>query len=229
MTMQQQALPLNGMARPDTGHYRGDHLLVAADGGARLEGARRRLRRRRSFAAAGSRGIDGRGIELSREGVNRCVAKGLAVVQGDADTDLDQLSRRRLRLCDPVADPAGDAAAARGAGEPAADRAARHRLVPEFRLLEDAAAAAGRRPHAAHRKSAGDLVRHAEHPFSAPSRISCSCATRSTSRWSARSRSIIYGRPLRLNAPWWFWNMFGEQGVFLLSRAEVVAMSLLWW
>src|SRR5690242_16980406 len=35
-----------------------------------------------------SRGVDGRGIELSREGVNECVAKGLAVVQGDADTDL---------------------------------------------------------------------------------------------------------------------------------------------
>jgi len=29
----------------------------------------------------------------------------------------------------------------------------------------------------------------------------------------------LYGRPLRLSAPWWFWNMFGEQGVFLLSRA----------
>ena len=28
----------------------------------------------------------------------------------------------------------------------------------------------------------------------------------------------LYGRPLRLNLPWWFWNMFGEQGVFLLSR-----------
>ena len=27
-----------------------------------------------------------------------------------------------------------------------------------------------------------------------------------------------WGKPLRLNAPWWFWNMFGEQGVFLLSR-----------
>src|SRR4029077_7076218 len=27
----------------------------------------------------------------------------------------------------------------------------------------------------------------------------------------------LYGRPLRLSAPWWFWNMFGEQGVFLLS------------
>jgi len=36
-----------------------------------------------------TRGVDGRGIELSREGVNECVAKGLAVVQGDADTDLE--------------------------------------------------------------------------------------------------------------------------------------------
>src|SRR5947208_14526206 len=35
-----------------------------------------------------TRGVDGRGIELSREGVNECVAKGLAVVHGDADTDL---------------------------------------------------------------------------------------------------------------------------------------------
>src|SRR5204862_7807203 len=37
---------------------------------------------------AETRNVDGRGIELSREGVNECVAKGLAVVQGDADTDL---------------------------------------------------------------------------------------------------------------------------------------------
>src|SRR5918994_4100327 len=37
---------------------------------------------------AETRGVDGRGIELSREGVNESVAKGLAVVQGDADTDL---------------------------------------------------------------------------------------------------------------------------------------------
>jgi hypothetical protein len=27
-----------------------------------------------------------------------------------------------------------------------------------------------------------------------------------------------WGRPLRLNAPWWFWNLLGEQAVFLLSR-----------
>src|SRR5258708_19751569 len=37
---------------------------------------------------AETRAVDGRGIELSREGVNECVAKGLAVIQGDADTDL---------------------------------------------------------------------------------------------------------------------------------------------
>ena len=30
----------------------------------------------------------------------------------------------------------------------------------------------------------------------------------------------LYGRPLRLSMPWWFWNMFGEQGVFLLSRGK---------
>lgn len=32
--------------------------------------------------------VDGRGIELSQPNVNACVARGLSVVQGDADTDL---------------------------------------------------------------------------------------------------------------------------------------------
>lgn len=34
------------------------------------------------------RQVDGRGIELSQQNVNACVARGLSVVQGDADTDL---------------------------------------------------------------------------------------------------------------------------------------------
>ena len=34
------------------------------------------------------RGVDGRGLELSQSGVNKCVARGLSVVQGNADTDL---------------------------------------------------------------------------------------------------------------------------------------------
>ena len=37
---------------------------------------------------AESRDVDARGIELSQAGVNECVAKGLSVIQGDADTDL---------------------------------------------------------------------------------------------------------------------------------------------
>jgi methionine biosynthesis protein MetW len=32
--------------------------------------------------------VDGRGVEISQEGVNSCVAHGLSVIQGDADTDL---------------------------------------------------------------------------------------------------------------------------------------------
>lgn len=33
---------------------------------------------------------DGRGLELSQQNVNACVARGLAVIQGDADTDLGE-------------------------------------------------------------------------------------------------------------------------------------------
>lgn len=35
-----------------------------------------------------TRKVDARGIELSQAGVNACVARGLSVVQGDADSDL---------------------------------------------------------------------------------------------------------------------------------------------
>ena len=35
-----------------------------------------------------TKSADARGIELSQVGVNACVAKGLPVIQGDADTDL---------------------------------------------------------------------------------------------------------------------------------------------
>jgi methionine biosynthesis protein MetW len=34
------------------------------------------------------RDVDARGVELSQAGVNQCVASGLSVVQGNADTDL---------------------------------------------------------------------------------------------------------------------------------------------
>jgi methionine biosynthesis protein MetW len=37
---------------------------------------------------AETKGVDGRGVELSREKVNLCVKRGLSVIQGDADRDL---------------------------------------------------------------------------------------------------------------------------------------------
>ncbi|HJW42209.1 MAG TPA: methionine biosynthesis protein MetW [Rhizomicrobium sp.] len=39
---------------------------------------------------AATKGVDGRGIELSQQNVNACVARGLPVMQGDADTDLGE-------------------------------------------------------------------------------------------------------------------------------------------
>src|ERR1700745_2144375 len=85
LSVQQPALPLGDVAPRQ---HRGDHLLVAemvARGSKVLDvgcGDGDLLQ------ILEGRGIDGRGIELSREGVNRCVAKGLAGGQGDADTDL---------------------------------------------------------------------------------------------------------------------------------------------
>ncbi|MFM9846868.1 MAG: methionine biosynthesis protein MetW [Hyphomicrobiaceae bacterium] len=35
-----------------------------------------------------TKNVDGRGVEISRERVNACVARGLSVIQGDADRDL---------------------------------------------------------------------------------------------------------------------------------------------
>jgi methionine biosynthesis protein MetW len=35
------------------------------------------------------KGVDGQGLEISQAGVSACLAKGLAVVQGDGDADLD--------------------------------------------------------------------------------------------------------------------------------------------
>ena len=43
---------------------------------------------------AREKGVEGRGLEISPEGVSACLARGLAVVQGDADDDLDYFPAR---------------------------------------------------------------------------------------------------------------------------------------
>ena len=77
---------------PITGSpYRADHQLIAemVSVGARVldvgcgDGALLQL-------LQDSRSVDGRGMEISRSKVNACVARGLSVIQGDADNDLDE-------------------------------------------------------------------------------------------------------------------------------------------
>jgi methionine biosynthesis protein MetW len=76
-------------AVPFHGQYRADHLLIAemVTPGSRVldvgcgDGALLKL-------LAETKGVDGRGVELSRENVNLCVKRGLSVIQGDADRDL---------------------------------------------------------------------------------------------------------------------------------------------
>src|ERR1700741_2972959 len=88
MAVLHDVAPSTALGDPTLAGVRPDHLLVAqmVEKGSRVldvgcgDGDLLRLLE--------TRGVDGRGIELSREGVNRCVAKGLAVIQGDADTDL---------------------------------------------------------------------------------------------------------------------------------------------
>ncbi|MFV0295531.1 MAG: methionine biosynthesis protein MetW [Hyphomicrobiaceae bacterium] len=70
--------------------HRVDHLLIAdmVSRGARVldvgcgDGALLQL-------LTETKNVDARGIEVSREKVNACVARGLSVIQGDADSDLD--------------------------------------------------------------------------------------------------------------------------------------------
>jgi len=76
--------------KPLAGQVRVDHLLIAqmVSPGSRVldvgcgDGALLQL-------LSETKNVDGRGVEVSRERVNACVARGLSVIQGDADRDLD--------------------------------------------------------------------------------------------------------------------------------------------
>jgi len=210
-------LTMSQAARAPTGG-RVDLLLVAemVENGARVldvgcgDGELLRI-------LAEMRGVDGRGIELSREGVNECVAKGLAVIQGDADTDLSDYP-----------DDAFDYVILSQTLQ-----ATRHpRQVLEHMLR------IGRRaivsfPNFGHwkirlqilfggRMPTTDNLPHAW--YDTPNIHFCTIKDFRdlTLIVGARMEKAVafnaWGNPLRLAAPWWFWNLFGEQAVFLLSR-----------
>src|SRR6187401_1115861 len=159
------------------------------------------------------RGVDGRGIELSREGVNECVAKGLAVIQGDADTDLVDYP-----------DDAFDYVILSQTLQ--ATRRPREVLEHMLRIGQHAVVSF---PNFGHWKIrlqlllGGHMPRTDMLPFSwydSPNihfctikdfRALCDVTGAKMERAVALN---AWGAPLRLNAPWWFWNLFGEQAVF---------------
>ena len=162
-------------------------------------------------------GVDARGIELSQKGVNHCVANGLSVIQGDADTDLAdypddafdfvilsqtlQATRKPRRVLDHML------------------RIGRFAVVsfPNFGhwRVRSQLLFRGRMPitdalsyqwydtpniHAFTIRDFVDLV--------------AMCRGR-----IVRSTALDQnGRPLEVNLPWWAWNLFGAQAVFLLAR-----------
>jgi methionine biosynthesis protein MetW len=78
------------IVNPPGEQHRVDHLLIAemVEPGSRVldvgcgDGALLQL-------LAETKSTDGRGVELSRDRVNACVTRGLSVIQGDADRDLN--------------------------------------------------------------------------------------------------------------------------------------------
>jgi methionine biosynthesis protein MetW len=163
------------------------------------------------------RGVDGRGIEISREGVNASVAKGLAVIQGDADTDLGdypddafdyviltqtlQATRRPREVLEHML------------------RIGRHAIVsfPNFGhwSIRLGLLFGGRMPRTKNLPDTWYNTQNIHFCTIKDFRDLCGEVGASMERAVALN---LWGKPLRLPVPWWFWNFFGEQAVFLLSR-----------
>ena len=163
------------------------------------------------------KGVDGRGIELSREGVNECVAKGLAVIQGDADTDL-------LNYPDDAFDFVILSQTLQATRHP------RQVLEHMLRIGRQAVVSFPNFGHWRIRLAlmfGGRMPRTDNLPetwYDTPNIHFCTIKDfhQLTQVVGARIERAValnaWGTPLRLSAPWWFWNLFGEQAVFLLSR-----------
>ncbi len=197
---------------------RPDHLLIAdmVAPGARVldvgcgEGELLRL-------LIEKKGVDGRGIEISQAGVNAGVAHGLSVIQGDADTDLDNYPADAF---DYVI-LSQTLQATRQPKEVMEDllRIGRHAIVSV--------------PNFGHWKMRAQIIFKGRMPVT-PSLPATWYDTQNIHLCTIRDfvdlcditgakieRAVAlnsWGRPVRVNAPWWFWNLFGAQAVFLLKR-----------
>ena len=170
-----------------------------------------------------SRDVDARGIELSREGVSECLAKGLPVIQGDADTDLGDYP-----------DDAFDYVILSQTLQ--ATRQPRRVLENMLRI--------GRRaivsfPNFGHWRIRYEVGLRGRMPvtenlpqtwYDTPNIHFCTirdfvALCRDVDAKMERAIALnSSGQPVRVNMPWWVWNLFGEQAVFLLRRGAEQSM-----
>ena len=163
------------------------------------------------------RDIDGRGIELSQRGVNDCVAKGLSVIQGDADADLADYP-------DDVFDYVILSQTLQATRRP--------RIVLEH-MLRIGKRAIVSFPNFGHWRIRAQIAFLGRMPvtenldlawYETPNIHFCTirdfvALTRDIGATVEQSIALnSAGAALQFNMPWWAWNLFGEQAVFRLRR-----------
>lgn len=161
--------------------------------------------------------VDARGIEISQRGVNDCVSKGLSVIQGDADTDLIDYPANAFDyviLSQTI-------------------QATRNPKKVLEQMLRIGSRAIISFPNFGHWRIRSQLVLKGRMPvtdnlsyawYETPNIHFCTIRdfVALADEVEANIEKAIAldsrGYPVRLNAPWWVWNLFGEQAVFLLSK-----------
>ena len=163
------------------------------------------------------RNVDGRGIELSQQGVNDCVAKGLSVIQGDADAD----------LVDYPADAFDYVILSQTL------QATRQPRVVLEHMLRIGGRAIVSVPNFGHWKVRAQLALFGRMPvteslshswYDTPNIHFCTIAdfialAHEVGATIDKSAALDpRGRPLNAIWPKWAWNLLGEQAIFLLHR-----------
>jgi methionine biosynthesis protein MetW len=165
------------------------------------------------------KGVDARGVEISQKGVNDCVAKGLSVIQGDADIDLADYP-----------DDAFDYVILSQTLQ--ATRNPRRVLEQMMRIGKRAIVSFPNFGHWRIRWQLGvrgrmPVTENLSHAwYETPNIHLCSIRdfVNLVELIDARIVKAMAmdrnGAQIRVHAPWWAWNLFGEQAVFLLERAK---------
>ncbi len=161
--------------------------------------------------------VDGRGLEISQRGVNESVARGLPVIQGDADSDLSYYPDKGFDyviLSQTL-------------------QATRNPKLVLNELLRIGDRAIVSFPNFGHWRVRLSLLLKGRMPvtkdlpyswYDTPNIHFCTirdfvalCDEVGAKVESAAAMDAS-GKKIGLSMPWWFWNFFGQQAIFLLRR-----------